>query len=183
MTQIDWFIVYLVHLLPYILIHTFAVFDGAQTSRGAWGAQSRFWKHSLKDFSFLEIAKYDEKYRQKVLAGETKFSAFDLRFVGGNRWYDPSYPWKADFWHMCKGMWVIHLPLLVLSSAGAVWTAFYYHIITTDLSWWYLWYASYCSFHLVEGKLFTFYFHFVFKKEATFEEWFVNYVLGKKVYD
>ena len=97
-----------IYCLPFLFTVFFGVFDAAQTARKDYPAQSIFWNHGPDAWSEFSARRSDKSFRDSVKLGLTKFSTFDLWYIGGNEFYSPpKYFWTSDFWHTMKNLWVL----------------------------------------------------------------------------
>lgn len=152
----------IVHLLPFFFAFLFGIFDAAQTARKDFPERTIFWDHSSEDWSHLLQRFRDPGFRDSVEAGMSKFTPFDLWYVGGNEFYHPvKYFWSSDFWHAMKNLWVLTISAIGVSCLGVG----YFLRESVAAGGWkprHLVYLSYGFLYWVEGATFAYFYRHIF---------------------
>jgi energy-coupling factor transporter transmembrane protein EcfT len=147
---------YLVFLIPFFLsFFVFGMFDGMQTARKDYPSKSIFWKHDEDDWQTFCIMSGDEVFRNHVMYCLTNFTSFDLWFLGGNTWYDPSYLFTSDFWHFAKHGWLWSFSIICVIIVAI--------ILNLNLPSYV--YLLYLFLGKVEGVGFIIFYHYIFRKD------------------
>lgn len=164
----------MVYVAPFLFTMLFGVFDAAQTARKDYPEDSVFWAHSHEDWAELVMKRTKAGFRDSVENGLTKFTTFDLWYIGGNDYYfPPKYFWTSDFWHAMKNLWVLCISGISISCImvgylfnerirwlRSVWT------LRSDR--WRIFvrltpFVLYVFLYWLEGATFSFFYHYVFQ--------------------